>query len=139
MGIRNENDERFKSKMNAWLMIQVIGQTSINILNSRKLAKEMSLHLETLIYGEEDLNEFADYFIDSCLSSRSYKTTLFGALPMSDNGAAVRIAQDINEVTRVIPQRFGYGEESKILNETMWKAFAAKFDNVEEILKEAGI
>ena len=139
MGIRNENDERFKSKMNAWLMIQVIGQTSINILNSRKLAKEMSLHLETLIYGEEDLNEFADYFIDSCLSSRSYKTTLFGALPMSDNGAAVRIAQDINEVTRVIPQRFGYGEESKILNEAMWKAFAAKFDNVEEILKEAGI
>ena len=131
MGIRNENDERFKSKMNAWLMIQVIGQTSINILNSRKLAKEMSLHLETLIYGEEDLNEFADYFIDSCLSSRSYKTTLFGALPMSD--------KDINEVTRVIPQRFGYGEESKILNETMWKAFAAKFDNVEEILKEAGI
>ncbi len=139
MGKRNENDERFKSKMNAWLMIQVIGQTSINILNSRKLAKEMSLHLETLIYGEEDLNEFADYFIDSCLSSRSYKTTLFGALPMSDNGAAVRIAQDINEVTKVIPQRFGYGEERKILNEAMWKGFAAKFDNVEEILKEVGI
>ena len=138
MAKRDENDERFKSKMNAWLMIQVIGQTSVNIFNSRKLAKEMSQYLETLTYGENP-DEFAEYFIDTCISSRSYKSTLFGVLPMSDDGVGIRLAQDINQVTKVVPERFGYREECKTLNEAFWKAFNAKFEDAQEIIKEAGL
>ena len=138
MSKRNEMDERFKKQMNAWLMIQVIGETSVNFFNSRKLAKEMSQHLETLTYGE-DPDEFAAYFIETCLTSRQYKTTLFGALPMSDDGVALRIAQDINKVTNTIPQRFGYGEECNTLRQAFINAFLAKFNDSEDILKEAGI
>ncbi len=138
MSKRNEMDERFKNQMNAWLMIQVIGETSVNFFNSKKLSKEMGQHLETLTYGD-DPYEFAEYFIDTCLNSRQYKTTLFGALPMSDDGVALRIAQDINKVTKTIPRRFGYVEECRSLCEAFVKAFRAKFDDPDDILKEAGI
>ena len=53
MSKRNEMDERFKSQMNAWLMIQVIGETSVNFFNSKKLAKEMGQHIETLTFGDD--------------------------------------------------------------------------------------
>ena len=138
MGKRTENDERFRSKMNAWLMIQVIGQTSVNFLNKKKLEKEMREHLKVFSSGEE-LSEFAEYFIDSCLSSRSYRTTLFGTIPMSDGGAATRLAQDMEEVTRIIPERFGLGDESKELRKALFDAYLNKIDNAEKILKEVGI
>ena len=102
---KNPNDERFKEEVKAWLMIQVIGQTGVNILNKKKLEKEMREHLKAFSDAEK-LLEFADYFIDSCLNSKSYRTAVFGAIPMSDAGAATRIAQDIDEITRVIPEKF---------------------------------
>ncbi len=135
---KNPNDERFKEEVKAWLMIQVIGQTGVNILNKKKLEKEMRDHLKAFSDAEK-LPEFADYFIDSCLNSKSYRTAVFGAIPMSDAGAATRIAQDIDEITRVIPEKFSLEGEFEPLRKALLLAYTDKIENANKLLEDAGI
>ena len=42
-------ESKYRDRMKAWMMIQVIGQTSVNFLNVKKLSKEMRMHLATLL------------------------------------------------------------------------------------------
>ncbi|RKM60465.1 hypothetical protein D6855_07040 [Butyrivibrio sp. CB08] len=102
---REAMDNKYREQMKAWMMIQVIGQTSINFLNVKKLAKEMRQHLATLLNC--DIAEFADYFIDSCKDSKSYRAAIFGTMTMSDEGARTRLLEDIDQVTKTIPEKFG--------------------------------
>ncbi len=158
--------------MKAWMMIQVIGQTSVNFLNVKKLKREMTEHLDTLrsavlvdteAPAEEAVRDadgvmtevgiqaketalahgsavkqesFAEYFIDTCLTSKTYRTAVFGTMSMSDAGAATRIAQDIIEVTETIPKRFGLEAEARPVFVAMIKAFQAKVENSASILNE---
>ncbi len=137
MNINTENEERFRSKMKAWIYIQAIGHSGVNFLNRKKLEREVRQYIEELESGE-DVYEFAGYFIDSCLSSKAYKTAVFGTISMSDAGAATRLAQDIDEVTRVIPKQFGLGNGSEKLRNAFLKAFTEKIPDAENILKDAG-
>ncbi|MBR1670696.1 MAG: hypothetical protein IJ695_08355 [Butyrivibrio sp.] len=145
-----KTDNRFAGEMKAWLMIQVIGQTSVNFFNRKKLAGEIAEHLrvfeknhagiDNTSGGNEDkLKDFSEYFIDSCLSSKSYKTAVFGAIPMSDAGAAVRLLQDIDEVTRIIPERFGLSENAKPLRYSLLDAYRRKVDGAEKFMDELGV
>ena len=139
------NNEKYPAEMKSWLMIQVIGRTSINILNARKLKREMEEHIDALIAPgsggnqEEKLLDFADYFIDSCLSSKAYSTAVFGIMSMSEAGAATRIAQDILEVTYDIPRRFGLEEKSMPLRTAFFTKFTEKIQGANGILAELGI
>lgn len=159
----DSKDQRFAAEMKAWMMIQVIGQTSVNFLNVKKLKKEMTEHLITLgdairsdegVSGDsgaltqnagttEDGNpgqpSFCDYFIDTCLTSRSYRTAVFGTMSMSDAGAATRIAQDIIEVTETIPKRFGLEAEAAPVRAAMLKVFQNKVENSTSIFQELHI
>ena len=139
------NNEKYPAEMKSWLMIQVIGRTSINILNARKLKREMEEHIDALIAPgsggnqEEKLLDFADYFIDSCLSSKAYSTAVFGIMSMSEAGAATRIAQDILEVTYDIPRRFGLEEKSMPLRTAFFTKFTEKIQGAHQILADLGI
>ena len=92
--INNEAENKYAEEMKAWLMIQVIGRTSINIFNSKKLRREMEDHLDVLlspgITGDVNakLLDFADYFIDSCLSSKAYSARWKERSPGEWNSAA---------------------------------------------------
>ncbi len=156
-------DQRFAAEMKAWMMIQVIGQTSVNFLNVKKLKKEMTEYLKTLgeavktgesrrdysAVSAEDAGApeqgsfaapaFCDYFIDTCLTSKSYRTAVFGTMSMSDAGAATRIAQDIIEVTETIPKRFGLEAEAAPVKAAMLKAFQNKVENSTSIFQELHI
>ncbi len=158
-----DNANTFAAEMKAWMMIQVIGQTSVNFLNVKKLKKEMTEHLITLgeaVKTGENRREnsavsavdagapepgssfapaFCDYFIDTCLTSKSYRTAVFGTMSMSDAGAATRIAQDIIEVTETIPKRFGLEVEAAPIRAAMLKAFRKKVENSSSILEELNI
>ncbi len=139
------DDKIFKDMTSAWLMIQVTGQTSINFLNRKKLSKEMAQNLhvfglsENGCENEDKLRAFSEYFISSCMDSRAYKTTLFGTVPMSEAGAASRLAEDINEVTRIIPKKLGLENVSAPLRDALYSAFSAKVPNGKELLDELGI
>ncbi len=135
---KSTKDEKFKARMTAWMMIQVIGQTSVNFLNIRKLKREMEQHRDSFLAGD-DLKEFALYYIDTSLSSKSYRTAVFGTMSMSDAGAATRLAQDIDAVTRVTPGKFGMELEFAPVRQALFEAFREKIEDADRILKEAGI
>ncbi|WP_022769694.1 MULTISPECIES: DUF6553 family protein [unclassified Butyrivibrio] len=143
--INNEAENKYAEEMKAWLMIQVIGRTSINIFNSKKLRREMEDHLDVLlspgITGDVNakLLDFADYFIDSCLSSKAYSTAVFGIMSMSEAGAATRLAQDILEITHDIPKRFGFEEKSVLIRNAFLTKFTEKIQGANKILAELGV
>jgi hypothetical protein len=132
--------EKYKEQMRAWMMIQVIGQTSVNFLNVKKLAKEMRTHLTALLEnGADYLKEFAEYFIDSCKDSKSYRAAIFGTMSMSDAGAATKLAEDIDQVTGRIPGRFGLEADFAPVRTAFFAVFKEKIPGAEEILSELGI
>ena len=143
--INNDAENKYAEEMKAWLMIQVIGRTSLNFLNAKKLHREMEEHLDVLlapgesITTEEKLLDFADNFIDSCLSSKAYSTAVFGIMSMSEAGAATRLAQDILEVTHEIPKRFGYEEKSILIRNAFLTKFSEKIQGANKILAELGV
>ena len=146
-------ENKYRDKMKAWMMIQVIGQTSVNFLNVKKLSKEMRLHLATLLgqapfddngYVSQDeaisdLIEFAEYFIDSCKDSKSYRAAIFGTMSMSDAGAAMRLAEDIDQITGRIPEKFGLSESFAPVRRAFFMVFRNKISGAESILSELGI
>lgn len=147
-------ENKYRDKMKAWMMIQVIGQTSVNFLNVKKLSKEMRLHLATLLgqtpfdndngYVSQDeaisdLIEFAEYFIDSCKDSKSYRAAIFGTMSMSDAGAAMRLAEDIDQITGRIPEKFGLSESFAPVRRAFFMVFRSKISGAESILSELGI
>ena len=152
----NEADleNKYKDKMKAWMMIQVIGQTSVNFLNVKKLSKEMRLYLDMLLgqppfdhfngYADQDeaisdLIEFAEYFIDSCKDSKSYRAAIFGTMSMSDAGAAMRLAEDIDQITGRIPEKFGLAKSYAPVRRVFFMVFRNKIPGAEAILSELGI
>ncbi|MBE5829944.1 MAG: hypothetical protein E7305_10890 [Butyrivibrio sp.] len=152
----NEADleNKYRDKMKAWMMIQVIGQTSVNFLNVKKLSKEMRLYLDMLLgqppfdhfngYANQDeaisdLIEFAEYFIDSCKDSKSYRAAIFGTMSMSDAGAAMRLAEDIDQITGRIPEKFGLLESFAPVRRAFFMVFKNKIPGAESILNELGI
>ena len=147
-------ENKYRDKMKAWMMIQVIGQTSVNFLNVKKLSKEMKLYLATLLgqtpfdndngYVSQDeaisdLIEFAEYFIDSCKDSKSYRAAIFGTMSMSDAGAAMRLAEDIDQITGRIPEKFGLSESFAPVRRAFFMVFKNKISGAESILSELGI
>jgi hypothetical protein len=145
---------KYRDKMKAWMMIQVIGQTSVNFLNVKKLSKEMRLYLDMLLgqppfdhfngYENQDeaisdLIEFAEYFIDSCKDSKSYRAAIFGTMSMSDAGAAMRLAEDIDQITGRIPEKFGLSEAYAPVRRVFFMVFRNKISGAESILSELGI
>ena len=145
MNNNNDIENKYAEEMKSWLMIQVIGRTSVNLLNAKRLKREMEEHLDVLltpgISGNvgEKLLDFADCFIDSCLSSKAYSTAVFGIMSMSEAGAATRIAQDIVEVTYEIPKRFGLEEKSAVLRNAFLTRFTEKIKDAYRILEDLGI
>ena len=139
MGDISDIQEKYSAQAKALLMIQVMGQTSVNFLNKKKLTKEMQGHLSAFQIEEEALMEFAEFFVDSSMNSKAYKTAVFGAIPMSDAGAATRLAQDIDEITRVIPGKLGLEDDSRQLRMVLFAAYRKYVKNADGILAELGI
>ena len=133
-----QSQERFKEHMNAFMMIKVMGQTGVNFINRGKLKKEILGYLDVFL-GEAELKEFALFYIDSCLKSKAYRTAVFGTIPMSDAGAATRIAQDIAEVTRIITEKIGVVQDFLPVRVLFLDAFKENVEDGDRILREAGI
>lgn len=139
-------EQKFAPMMKAYLMLMVTGQTSINFINSRKLAKDARESLKAfglpLSEGQEpspDLAAFADYYIDSCMHSKSFRSAIFGTMTMSDSGAATRLAEDIEEVTGKTAGKLGIAGEIRPLRLAMFSALLSRVDNGDKLLKELNI
>ena len=123
--------------MKELLNIMVTGQVSVNFLNARRLKRDMVKSFDVFI--DEDIEGFADFFVDSSLNSSGYRTTLFGTIPMSDSGAATKLAEDIDEITGTIAGRFGLLEEARPLRTALFKAYLSQVKDGHRILEELHI
>ena len=137
MTFSDNSEEKYAHLIKAFLGMMVNGQVSVNFLNAGKLKKEMKQSLET--FEGEDINGFADFFVDSSLHSSAYRTTFFGTVPMSDNGAAAKLAEDIDEITGKIAGRFGLLAEARPLRTALFNAYLSQVKDGYRILEELHI
>ena len=136
-----DNTENLEAKyapmLKALMDIMVTGQISVNFLNAKKLKRDMSSSLA--VFEGNDLQGFAEFFVDSTLHSSGYRTTLFGTIPMSDGGAATKLAEDIDEITGKIAGRFGLLEEAKPLRTALFNAYLTQVKDGHKLLEELHI
>ncbi|MBQ8030477.1 MAG: hypothetical protein IJ260_02935 [Butyrivibrio sp.] len=58
---------------------------------------------------------------------------------MSDAGAAMRLAEDIDQITGRIPEKFGLSESFAPVRRAFFMVFKNKIPGAESILNELGI
>ncbi|MBE5826812.1 MAG: hypothetical protein E7307_09265 [Butyrivibrio sp.] len=134
---QNNPEEKYAHLIKAFLNMMVTGQVSVNFLNAGKLKREMASSIEA--FKGEDLEGFANFFVDSSLHSSAYRTTFFGTVPMSDGGAATKLAEDIDEITGKIAGRFGLADEARPLRTALFKAYIDQVKDGHRILEELNI
>ena len=85
----------------------------------------------------EEWQAFASVWIDSCLSSRSYSTGVWGLMPLGEKKTAMRIAGDIDYVTRILAAHAGTEKEFRPLRSILLSTYVRKVNNGEQYWVEA--
>lgn len=128
--------------MRAWTMIKAASASGVSFLTKKKQLRELLSYMEDLClihYNPESpeemqvLNEewtsFAAQLISSNAGSRTYCTTLFGLVPISDKAVAQKIAADIELVTKEYPALFGCADAFIPLRQIMIDVFCRMIEN----------
>lgn len=113
---KSEGTIRHDAFLAAWMNILITGRMGINFLNKGRVKKEVTGYLRDLCVMDFPLDsiliseweDFSKLWITSCLKDKTYDSTIFGLIRLSDRNLASKIASDIIEVTCRIPQKFGY-------------------------------
>ncbi len=123
MLLRNEEKpeitEEQRTYVKAWMNILIDGRTSIHFLNRKRMEKKLKeYYADFQIWEKEDPNEmsekwreFAKFWIETCIKDKNYSTTAFGMFPMKDDTLARKIADEINDVTLIIPDKIGIKDD----------------------------
>ena len=109
--------------MRAWMMIQISSASGASFIGKKRQKRKLEDHMRDLcLLDHEPENEaeqaaleaewrdFAECFLSACTGSKSYRSTLFGLVPISDAAVAEKMALEIIEVTRNYPAQFGLAE-----------------------------
>lgn len=109
--------------MRAWMMIQASANSGTSFLQKKRQKRELEGYMRDLcLLDFEPENEterdaltaewrdFAGRYLLACTDSKSYRSTLFGLVPMSDDAVAEKIALEIIQVTEDYPAQFGLAE-----------------------------
>jgi hypothetical protein len=115
--------ERAKEYMKTWMMIQVDARQNDSLFSRKKIERNLSryakeFHLDdysdlSAEQQEQRRLEWADFvrlYIQTCINSKTYRSTLFGALPLKDATVAQKIAEDILLITHDFPARYNRTE-----------------------------
>ena len=121
----------------SWMTILIEGRTNLHFYNRRRIEQEIRRCFTALCVLEDTpdpvlLNEwrqFAHLWITTCVNDRNYQATAFGMFRMKDQTLARKIAAEINEVTRVIPAKFGIEKEVGPFREIMRHAYINMIEN----------
>lgn len=115
--------------MHTWLMILAEGKQSLNFLNRSSRTKDMKKHASELFLDQPDSavtaewRNFTSALIHLHADDRTYSSTIFGLIPLRDNGVASQIADEIQHATCIIPSRFGLKEQFAPLHTIMIAVF----------------
>ena len=115
----------------AFMMILIAATNDFHSLNINAKERELTDNLRQLAvldFDRDDLlyeewRDFSRQYLKSCVYSPSYRSTLFGAITLSDETVALKIAGEIDLVTRREPEAFHLGAECRKLHEIMKQSY----------------
>lgn len=134
---KKEMTDRF---IRAWLMIRIAENDRISFLNRKGKEKELRENLKELCILDYPLTDtlkrewrdFARKYLIICCQSRSYRTAGFGLVSVSDEKAALKLAREIDLITRIIPEKFSLQNECVPFRETVIRMYCDLLENGEE-------
>ena len=121
----------------AWMMIRICEEDRISFLNRKSKEKELRENLRQLCVLDYEMSDelirewrdFARKYLIICCESHSYRTAAFGLIPMSDEKTALRIAREIDTVTRIVPSRFGLENACAPFRDTVIDVYCSLLEN----------
>ncbi len=126
--------------MRGWINCKTLSTEKIHFYNKKRMEKELREYLEDLCVINHERNHilheewksFSQEFILSCIDSHSYKQIAVGIGHVSDKNVAMRIAGDIDMITKKLPAMFSLDEQCKELNEIMISTYKEMLENGEQ-------
>lgn len=126
--------------MRGWINSKTLTTENIHFFNKKRIEKEFRECLEDLCILNyerspilhEEWKSFSQEFILSCIDSHSYKQVAVGIGHVSDKNVAMRIAGDIDHITKKLPASFLLEEECKELHDIMVETYQQMLENGEQ-------
>ncbi|MCR5650830.1 MAG: hypothetical protein K6F86_06580 [Lachnospiraceae bacterium] len=116
-----KNPEKKKADLfiRAFMMINVACKNNLHGLSINSEKKDLEKNLKQLgVIGFErddllraEWKDMANVYLNSCLTSHSYRSALSGMITLSDEKVARMIIDDIDTVLRKAPSKYGYEED----------------------------
>ena len=137
---KNIEKKRADRFMRGWINAKTLSTERINFFNKKRIEKEFRnclIDLAVLDFNRSDIlheewKSFSQEFLLSCLNSHSYKQVAIGIGHVSDKNLAMRIAGDIDAITKKLPASFSLEEDCRELHEIMVKTYQEMLENGEE-------
>ena len=126
--------------MRGWINSKTLTTENIHFFNKKRIEKEFRQCLEDLCILNyerspilhEEWKSFAQEFILSCIDSHSYKQVAVGIGHVGDKNVAMRIAGDIDHITKKLPASFLLEDECKELHDIMVETYQQMLENGEQ-------
>ena len=126
--------------MRGWINSKTLTTENIHFFNKKRIEKEFRQCLEDLCILNyerspilhEEWKSFAQEFILSCIDFHSYKQVAVGIGHVSDKNVAMRIAGDIDHITKKLPAYFLLEDECKELHDIMVETYQQMLENGEQ-------
>lgn len=126
--------------MRGWINSKTLTTENIHFFNKKRIEKEFRQCLEDLCILNyerspilhEEWKSFSQEFILSCIDSHSYKQVAVGIGHVSDKNVAMRIAGDIDHITKKLPSSFLLEEECKELHDIMVETYQQMLEKGEQ-------
>lgn len=134
--------------MFSWLNILICGRAGIHFWNKKSLKKEVAELLDIFHLSEEKAGEslgelrksewesFASFWIETCVGDKSYSSTVFGFLRMSDESLAKKMGREIADAMVFIPRALGLEEKAKPLKEVFMQCYCKSIYQGEKYWEE---
>ncbi len=139
--------ERPDGFMRAWLMLKVMASNRSGLSISARKKAELYSYLEAFGLQEDsapddvlsaEWHDFACRMIYACRNDRTYRTTGFGLVPVSEEYTDRRIAEDIQKCFHDLPAACGFFELIEPLYKVVVEVYCDEIEHGSDYLKQAG-
>ena len=147
--------------MYSWMNILIAGRTGIHFWNRRAVKKELDKLLDIFVpdgkmegqteggadalsaLRQKEIECFALLWLENCVKDKSYGSTVFGMIRMSDESLSRKMAEEIGEVLLFIPAAVGLEEKARPVKEVFLELYFRKINGGEEqwktVMEERGL
>lgn len=147
-GRREKEPEGVDYYIRGWMTLMYLKQSATSVLGKRsalreiqKAKKDWNMKFlrdqgelgERLLYQE--LYNMVKLYIHLCGNDKNYRSSLFGLMQIDQKKLTEKIAFDVHESTRTIPQILGVEEELQDLQRAAADAFCDVFPGEEHLIR----